>query len=92
MDQILDAAMPTPRVDHWMKRRLAACRLAAPVNLGGPNLAGGAVLGNPGLGQPPYPQPATIQSTYTILEIGKIQSACSLEDAEYETDRPDLYD
>jgi len=63
LDQILDAAMPTPRVFHWMKGRLAACRLAVPVHLGGPNLAGGVVPGSPGPGQPPYSQPATNQST-----------------------------
>jgi len=89
LDQPLDAAMPTPRVVHWMKGRLSHFRPAMPNNLAG---YGGNQQGHPGpVELPPYPQSASQGTSNSLLELGKIHWACFLEDAEFDTEKPDVY-
>jgi len=40
---------------------------------------------------PPYLQSASQGTLYSLLELGKIQPACSLEDAEFNTEKPNMY-
>jgi len=81
LDQPLDAAsMPTPRMVNWMKGRLAHFRSAMPNNPGG--YGRNQQEGHPGPAElpPPYPQAAGQGTSYSLLELGKIQLACSLEE------------
>jgi len=74
LDRPLDAAMPTPRVVHWMKGR-PSHRSATPNNLAG---YGGNQPGHPGpVELPSYPHAASQGTSYSLLELGKIQLPAS---------------
>ena len=88
-DQPLDTTMPTPRVVQWMKGRLSHLRSAMLNNLAE---YGGNGQGHTGPAEPPpYPQLSSQGTSCTLLELGKIQLACSFEDAEFDTKKPDVY-
>jgi hypothetical protein len=61
-----------------------------PNNLAG--YGGNQQQGHPGpVELPPCARLASQGTSYSLLELGKIQLACSLEDAEFDTEKPDVY-
>jgi hypothetical protein len=89
LDQGYEPTAPDARVIKWMKTKLA------PYQLAGVPAAGGAPLVAPLAGGPVLAGglPTTIsrEKEYTTLETSKIQAACSLTDAQWLTDLPELY-
>jgi hypothetical protein len=86
LDQLFEPTSPDAQVITWMQGKLA------------PYLKAGAVA--PTLGPPGVPPPlpgGTIASTpsgereFTQLETMKIQAACGLTDAQWDTGLPELY-
>jgi hypothetical protein len=87
LDQGFEATAPDARVITWMQRRLAPYKVPTASNVVAPNNVaptGAPVLAG-GLSAP------TGEKEYSQLETGKIQAACSLTDAQWATDLPELY-
>jgi hypothetical protein len=88
MDQVFLPTTPDARVVTWIQARLLPYRKDRPSHpvVGTP----AAALGTPSL-------PAGTLSTqsgekeYSLLETSKIQAACGLTDAQWDTDLPELY-
>jgi hypothetical protein len=88
LDQGFEPTAPDARVVKWMQKKLAAYRLPTIANVasatnavitpGAPTLAGG------------LPAPAG-EKEYSQLETDRIQAACGLTDAQWDTDLPQLY-
>jgi hypothetical protein len=83
LDQGFETTAPDARVVTWMQGKLAPYLKAGPV--------ASAPAGPPGI---PPPLPVTTQSgerEFTQLETMKIQAACGLNDAQWDTDLPEVY-
>jgi hypothetical protein len=89
LDQGYEATAPDARVIKWMKTKLA------PYQLAGAPAAGGAPITAPLTGGPVLTgglqTMISREKEYTTLETSKIQAACSLTDAQWLTDLPELY-
>jgi hypothetical protein len=88
LNQGYEPTAPDARVIKWMKNKLAPYQQAglvppAPILQGGP--VGGPVL--PG----GVAAAVSKEREYTALETSKIQAACSLTDAQWLTELPDVY-
>jgi hypothetical protein len=85
LDQGFEPTAPDARVITWMQGKVA------------PYLKAGRIVANPGPPGVPPPLPTgTIaapsgEREFTQLETMKIQAACGLTDAQWDTDLPELY-
>jgi hypothetical protein len=88
MDQGFEPTAPDARVIKWTKARLAPYQKQGPLPTAA--LPAATVMGAPVL---PGGVGATTsrEKEYTTLETSKIQAACSLTDAQWLTDLPELY-
>jgi hypothetical protein len=83
-----EPAVPDARVIHWMQAKLAPYQQARPLAAATP--AAGPLTGGPVLPSG-LATAASREKEYTALETSKIQAACSLTDAQWLTELPELY-